>query len=469
MGWTQLLSKDRVKSRKSKVQSPKTVGAVVLLACLIVQSLATGVGAQSNAAAPATAPKQSLYDVDASGGDVRFVLEALARQSGVNIVISPDVAGTITAHLKQMPLDSLLDNLAAVHGFEWAKNDATYVVSAKDKTPKPEIVAPPPMPEQESLIWRCRHIKANDLVTLLTGMFPNCKAAVGPSSVSPVLQDPLSGASAATGAAAASSSGSSSSTTKTDDTASTIVLYGEAKDIAKAKALLEKLDIARPQIAIEVSITEIGSNLNKELGINWSWNDITLKETAASGIRFGSFAKEAMTFTGTLSALTTSGNAHLLAQPNISVIDGGYADILIGDRILFPKLVGYTQFGTPIYDKDEERVGIYLQIAPRVTEDDEILLTLYPQVSLVTSYLKTQAGDYPQISTREARTTVSVKSGATLAIGGLIKDEEIKSAEKIPLLGDLPIIGQFFRHNKNTKNRTEIVIFLTPKIVQPGQ
>ena len=86
-------------------------------------------------------------------------------------------------------------------------------------------------------------------------------------------------------------------------------------------------------------------------------------------------------------------------------------------------------------------------------------------MSLVTSYLKMKAVDYPQISTREARTTFSVKSGATLAIGGLIKDEEIKSADKIPLLGDLPIIGQFFRHNKNSKLRTEIVIFLTPKII----
>jgi type II secretory pathway component GspD/PulD (secretin) len=442
-----------------------------LAACLLIALLtSTCASAQAKAAAPAAGPaKQGLYDVDASGGDVRYVLEALARQSGVNIVIGPDVAGTITAHLKQMPLDGLLDNLAAVHGFDWAKKDATYVVSAKDKTAKPEIVAPPPMPEQESLIWRCRHIKANDLVTLLTGMYPGCKIAVGPSSVSPILQAPMSGAGAATGGGATSSSGSSSSTKSDDDTASTVVLYGEAKDIAKAKALLEKLDIARPQIAIEVAITEIGSNLSKELGVNWSWNDITLAENATSGIRFGSFIKQPMTFTGTLAALTTSGNAHLLAQPNISVIDGGYADILIGDRILFPKLVGYTQFGTPIYDKDEERVGIYLQIAPRVTEDDEIVLTLYPQVSLVTSYLKTQAGNYPQISTREARTTVSVKSGSTLAIGGLIKDEEIKSAEKIPLLGDLPIIGQFFRHNKNSKSRTEIVIFLTPKIVQPGK
>ncbi|MGI6294840.1 MAG: type II secretion system protein GspD [Armatimonadota bacterium] len=408
-----------------------------------------------------------LYDVDASGGDIRYVLEALAKQSEANIVIGPDVTGTITAHLKQMSLDTLLNNLAGVHGFEWKKQDSTYVISMPDKTPKTEIVAPPPAPVYESLVWKCRHVKANDLVTLLNDMFPDCKIAAGPSVVTPVLQAPLSSASEATGASSTSST-TSTSPTQGSDSATTVVIYGQAADIARAKTLLGDLDKPGAQIAIEVSITEIGSNQSKDLGINWSWNEIVLTEGAASGIRFGRFTKEPNTITGALAALAANGNANLLAQPNISVIDGGYADILIGDRILFPKLVGYTQFGTPMYDKEEERVGIYLQIAPRVTEDDEIVLTLYPQVSLVTSYLKTQAGDYPQISTREARTTVAVKSGETLAIGGLIKDEEIKNAEKIPLLGDLPIIGGFFRHSKQSMIRTEIVIFLTPKIIAPG-
>ena len=449
-----LLSKDRTRSYLLSV-----IGVILLLALGAFAAETNVVASGSN---------QGLYSVDASGTDVRNVLEALARQSGANVIISPDVAGTITAHLKQMPIESLMDFLATAHGFDWTKKGDTFVVSAKDKTAKPEVAAPPPAPEYDTLIWRCRHVKANELVTLLTGLFPDCKIAAGPSGVSPVLQDALSGASEATGASTTSSAGSASSSTSSDDKSPGIVMYGQAKDIARAKDLLQKLDVPRPQIAIEVAVTEISSSLNKELGINWSWNDVTLKETGADGIKFGNLAKQPMTFTGTLAALTTDGSAHLLAQPNISVIDGGYADILIGDRILFPKLVGYTQFGTPMYDKEEVRVGIYLQIAPKVTEDDEVVLTLYPQVSLVTSYLKTQAGDYPQISTREARTTVSVKSGATLAIGGLIRDNEIKNAQKIPLLGDLPIIGQFFRHNKTTKDRSEIVIFLTPKIIPTG-
>lgn len=456
------------------------VWAVWLVLMLSAGLCASATGAPARKSSPAGA---GLYDVEASGTDVRFVLEALARQSGMNLVISPDVTGTISAHLRQMPLEDILNSLSAAHGFAWRKDGSAYIVSAKESgdvvTGEPvihEVPPPPPVPEYDMLVWRCKHVKASDLITLLTTMFPSCKTVSGPSKVLPKLQEPMSSASNAlggNGAGSSSTSGSGSTSTGSngsgsqgsDDGVQMVVLYGEAKELAKAKAAIEKVDVSRPQLAIEVAVTEISGNNNKDLGVTWSWNDVEITENAASGIAFGKFSKGAMTFTGTIAALAENGSAKLLAQPNIHVVDGGFADILIGDRILFPKLVGYTQFGTPIYDKEEERVGIYLQIAPRITEDDEVLLTLYPQVSLVTGYLKTQAGNYPQISTREARTTVSVKAGKTLAIGGLIRDNDIRTGSKIPLLGDLPIIGQLFRHNKTTKERTEIVIFLTPKII----
>ena len=415
-----------------------------------------------------------LYDIDATRTDIRYVLEALARQSGANIVVSPDITGEVTAHLKQMPLDAILDHLSKVSGFGWAQNGDAYLVASKEKlTPpqpaetKQEVQAPPP--QQDVLIWRCRHIKASDLARVITSIFPNFKAVAGPAPSSPVLDESsqssttISSGSSDTSTGSASQSNSNSGNT---DQATTVVLYGNSDELAKAKALLEKLDVRRQQISIDVSIAEISSTHNKELGINWSWNDIVLKEAQPeSGIHFGKLTRDASTFTGTLSALIENGGGNLLAQPNISVLDGQNAEILIGDKILFPKLTGYSQVGTPIYDKEEERVGINLQIAPRIADDDEIILTLYPQVSLVTSYLKTQAGDYPQISTREARTTVSVKNGATLAIGGLLKNNDVVNASKIPLLGDLPIIGQFFRHSKTTKEKTEIIILLTPKII----
>lgn len=478
MGGTLLLQRDHVHSiaegRRQKAESLKGawLAATLLLLLLPVIGLAqsqTALAPPASGEAPADSVTSRLYDVDASGGDIRFVLEALARRSGANILVSPEVTGEVSAHLKQMPLDSILEYLAQVQGFGWKRDGDTYLVAAKQafEEPAPPPPAPAPLPEPQTVIWRCRHIKAADLVKVVTAIFPDFKAVRGPGASSPQLQagqqNAMGGQSASSGSSGSDSSGDSS-----DDTATTVVLYGPPDQVAKVKALLEQVDTPRPQVAIDVAITEISNTGGRELGINWSWSDLVLEESDPTngGIRFGKFSKQGMTFTGAVSAMIEDGSAKLLAQPNISVLDNAYAEILIGDRILFPKLAGYTENGTPLYDKAEERVGIYLQIAPRVTDDGQIIMTLYPQVSLVTGFLKTQAGDYPQISTREAKTTVSVADGTTLAIGGLLRDDEIRQASKIPLLGSLPIIGGLFRHTKTTTERTEIVIFLTPKILK---
>lgn len=406
-----------------------------------------------------TTSETGLYDLIANGTDLRLVLEALARRSGLNIVLSPDLKGEVRAHLKDMTVDSILEYLSSAHGFKYEKSGNTYLVASKENlsdSNKAEIQ----QTSNEVLVWECRHMNPADLVAAVKNLFPNVKVTEGPNAISPEL-DVL------TGAVQATTGGTTGASVRSTDrrTATKIVLVGSATDIHSAKDVLQRLDVPRAQVEIQVAITEINSSMTNQLGIEWSWTDLIFKETADTGIGFGKFNKEGITITAVLSALLKEGAGNLLAQPKVSVLDCETAEILIGERILYPKLVGYNQVGAPIYDKGEERVGIYLQIAPKVAGDGEIILTLYPQVSLVTGFLKTVAGDYPQISTREARTTVSVKSGETLAIGGLLRDNEIITGSKVPFLGDLPIIGHLFKNRKKAKERTEIVILLSPRIV----
>lgn len=404
-----------------------------------------------------------LFDIDATATDIKFVLEALARRSGANIVVSPDISGDISAHVKQQSVDSILDLLSAVQGFAWKKSGDTYLVSTKEKLAVKPAADEAVPPEPKTAVWNCRHARPADLVMMVGKLYPNVKVAEGPTRSQPK----LGAAPTSSGASLASSQTSGSSTSSTDaGDSGSLVIIGTPDDLTKVQALLGLLDAPSMQVSIDVAITEISSGSAKNLGIDWSWSDMTIKEGNSGDIGFGKFAKSGMTFTGAINALIQTNGAKLLAQPNILVIDGANAEILIGDRILFPKLVGYNQVGAPIYDKDEERVGIYLQLAVKVLDDGQIIMTLYPQVSLVTKYLTTSAGSYPQISTREARTTVSVKDGSTLAIGGLIQDNDITEGTSVPLLGKLPIIGQLFRRNKTTKDHSELVIFLTPKIVK---
>lgn len=410
-----------------------------------------------------------LYDIDVSGADVRFVLEALARRSGANIVVSPDIEGQVNAHLKQMSVDAILDYLSTVQGFKWRRSDGTYLVASKERLDKPApFVEPSPPVALEILVWECRYIRPSDLTAMIEKLFPTLKIAEGPNSVTPMLTGTQTSLSSSDSGAASTGSSYSSSTSANNRSA--VILIGDPSEIAKARQVLTKLDVRRPQVFIEVMITEIKSSFNKSVGIEWSWNDMVLSEsTPRSGVTFGKFTKQGMTITGAVSALIENGDARLLAQPNIAVLDGECANILIGDKILYPRLDKKDIYGNATYEITELPIGISLQIAPKVTSNDEMVLTLYPQVSLITKYLKFLGGEYPQISTREARTTVSVRNGTTLAIGGLMRDEDVKNASKVPFLGDLPLFGQLFRHMKTTKDRTEIVIFITPKIMDEGK
>ncbi len=474
------LSLRTAQSGKRSAESPEwradgviRLGIMVLALMLVLTAgglrFAQGAGSTEDTPSAASPVKAGggadLYDIDASGLDIRMVLEALARRSGANIVVSPDITGEINAHLKQMSVDSILEHLSAVQGFKYQKDGSTYLIGSKEKPAPEQAAAPkPPPPQQEVLVWECHHMKPDQVAATVEKVFPAVKIAEAPGSVTPELPAASGGLGEGGGVAASSAGSSSANASKSNSTR--VVLIGEASEIAKVKSMLAQLDVPREQVEIQVAITEISSNASRDVGIQWSWSDIAIKEAADTGIGFGKFNKEGMSITGALSALLQDGKGKLLAQPKLSVLDNESAQILIGDRILYPKLIGYNQIGTPLYDKAEEKVGIYLQIAPKVAGNGEIIMTLYPQVSLVTGFLKTQAGDYPQISTREARTTVSVKSGETLAIGGLLRENDLINSAKFPILGDIPIIGHLFRHTKKTKERTEIVILLSPKIAE---
>ncbi|MFI5386115.1 MAG: type II secretion system protein GspD, partial [Fimbriimonadales bacterium] len=124
-----------------------------------------------------------------------------------------------------------------------------------------------------------------------------------------------------------------------------------------------------------------------------------------------------------------------------------------------------SQNNAPIFSKEEERVGIYLQVSASVGLDGTITLSLYPQVSTITGYLNVNGASYPQISTREAQTTLMVHSGETIVMGGLYSDEEISTIDKVPFLSQIPILGEIFKHRKVTKTKSQVIITVTPKLI----
>lgn len=426
-----------------------------------------------------------LYDLQAVNTEISDVLNALSLQSGANIVVGSGVTGKITVQLKQVSFNDALEYIVRMHGFEYIEKGSTYLVAKPDAKKNLNAMF---AEEEPSVTETCNvnYLSAQKLQEMLTKVYPGLTVTIGPDTLTPFLNQSSSGSSSSyssssssSGQSTTNSTGSSSSNDTYRTSAScTLILQGTEKSVQAAIKLVKQLDKPRPQVRIEVMVLDLNENASKELGVKWTWNQSNMSEEKAATesstsadqssnptIHFGAFYRSPFNLTATITAMVGSGSARILAKPNLSILDSEKGFVLIGDRLLYPKLISYAENGTPIYDKEEVEVGIRLQVVPRISDDGLITLNIYPQVSTVTGLLKTSGGDYPQISTRETQTTVRVRNGEQIAIGGLFKEEELLSMSKIPLLGDLPILGNFFKSRTSKKVKSEVVIILTPQIL----
>ena len=253
--------------------------------------------------------------------------------------------------------------------------------------------------------------------------------------------------------------------------------------------VIDLLEMEHPsQIRLEAQIIEINSDYTKNLGIQyWSQtpgsssnsgsssnnpnNDITVGtaglfyggEDFSSNRKHGGWlGSHIANVNVTLQALINEGKARILSRPSITTMSGKTANILIGGRIPIP-----VSDGNGNVSIDWHEYGVKLNIEPVVDSEDKITSKVHAEVSTLdySHGVKIDSFSVPGIATREAESEVNVRSGMTMAIGGLINSEDAKIVSKIPLLGDLPIIGRFFRHTSNTRDKRELIILITPTLV----
>lgn len=253
--------------------------------------------------------------------------------------------------------------------------------------------------------------------------------------------------------------------------------------------VIDLLEMEHPsQIRLEAQIIEINSDYTKNLGIQyWSQtpgsnsssggstgnpnNDITVgtaglfyggEDFSSSRKHGGWLGSHIANVNVTLQALINEGKARILSRPSITTMSGKAANILIGGRIPIP-----VSDGNGNVSIDWHEYGVKLNIEPVVDSEDKITSKVHAEVSTLdySHGVKIDSFSVPGIATREAESEVNVRSGMTMAIGGLINSEDAKIVSKIPLLGDLPIIGRFFRHTSNTRDKRELIILITPTLV----
>lgn len=251
-----------------------------------------------------------------------------------------------------------------------------------------------------------------------------------------------------------------------------IVLYGSPEQVAQYKAFIAAVDVPAPSVMLECEVIELNENSAKNLGIDYTNGNGGIATGSASlgPLNTGSGFVGAPNLTAQLQAqlfLTIQhGGGRILATPRVLAVNGQSAQILSGDALPILSTIIYP--GSTVTTQQNVNyvaVGINMQIQPRIDTDGYVTSHIFAEVSSVTQYIQTTQGQVPQISLRQVSTEATVKDGESFVVGGLLKDEEIQSLSKIPGLGDLPLIGGFFRVRHDTTERTNLYIFITPRIL----
>ncbi|GAC1396062.1 MAG: hypothetical protein NVSMB59_14780 [Vulcanimicrobiaceae bacterium] len=255
-----------------------------------------------------------------------------------------------------------------------------------------------------------------------------------------------------------------------------LILSGTAESIRAARALIERLDVDQQLVVLDTQVLEIDQTSASDLGISLATPLIstTFSEIVPAGAAAGSTARllspgalerTPLSLGFQLGLLIQRGNARVLADPRITTISGRTATIRAGDTIAIITTTGGGVGTVPTTQLQTFQTGVTLDITPIVNPSGSVTVALHPIVNSETGILN----GIPQIATRDTQTTVSLLPDQTLVIGGLIQDTQTQTDTKVPVLGDLPLIGSFFHEKTKNRVRNELVITVTPHVVRPGE
>ncbi|GAB2902324.1 type II secretion system secretin GspD [Microbulbifer echini] len=271
-----------------------------------------------------------------------------------------------------------------------------------------------------------------------------------------------------------------------------LVLTAPPALLETMKGVIARLDVRRAQVLIEAVIVEVKEDTKNNLGISWiagadesivaGWNNLPATD-ADGNINPFSLPLDSVSKLNTLSlgyfsgtdlrvavnALATAGNTNILSTPTIMALDNEEAEILVGQNVPFitgEQLLSGSN-GDPFTTIQREDIGTTLKVTPRVNNNNSVTLEIEQKVEDLLSAAADEAVGASDIITskREIRTKVLIDDGAILVLGGLIEDKVTDSVQKVPLLGDIPGIGRLFRNNTKNVTKTNLMVFLKPKIL----
>ncbi len=444
--------------------------------------------------------------------EVRSVLQVIADFTGLNIVASDTVTGNLTLRLKDVPWDQALDLIMQTRGLDKRQNGNVIWIAPKDELltkEKLEFEAKSAVADLEPLVTeyiQLNYMRADEAQTMLYGFAAGAfLASAGNNSVNCSAQaQGLGGAAAAQASQTGEGKDDQKVLTKRGRATyelktNTLIITDTVRKIQEVRELLARLDVPARQVMIEARVVIADSNWSRELGVrlgtrlfkNTGRDTIgvggTLNESAAIAAGgsptvtpqvdlgvFNSVGQIAMSLLNPangnllsleLSALEADNRGKILSNPRVMTTNQKPAVILNGTQIPFIT-PGTANSPATVTFKD---AFLCLLVDPQILNNDSLIMTVEVQKDAVdTSSTAVGVGaniTAPAIATRRIKTQVRVNNGETLVLGGIFDQTELNNIDKVPFLGDVPFLGNLFKRTSKQDRKTELIIFLTPRIL----
>lgn len=400
-------------------------------------------------------PAPQTVDLQFSGIDIQVVLSALASAVGVNLVMSADVSGTIDVQLSGVDWETALNTIVGAHGFRYYWNDNVLVVLAGDEN------------ATEGLEYRVVNLRYAD---------PGAVKSALANVLSPSGRiDVFGTADGAPGAATRPRP--------------VLILREASHRMPGLLRLIDSLDV--PVAQFEISVQFVETDVDERSAAGFSWPTRIDASVLDPGVASGSSTSGSVRVPpaaeypipdgkiwrfGTLSVdqlaafaefMRRNGSARLLSDPRVTVLENQQAVMQVLTTIPVQTLNRFTEGAIiqDIVDFQELDVGITLTVVPRLNENGQITLEVEPVVEEITGFTGPPDNQRPITAKRTVKTSVRVNDGETLVLGGLVKENKFTTKNRVFLLGDIPLLGGLFTHTSVETEKSDLLIFITPRLL----
>lgn len=377
--------------------------------------------------------------------EIRAVLQVLADYAGVNLVASDEVQGNVTLRLEDVPWDQAFDLVLRSKGLARRQEGNVLLIAPASALTARSVegaVAPIDMQEQPMRreLLRIHHAKAADLSELLLASLSEDGVFTGRGSLG------------------------------VDERTNTLVVHQPVNRLAEIRRLITQLDVPVRQVAIEARIVEANVDYQKALGVRWGSDlygadprpgkdlfvDLGVEQGGGSlgvGLLRGGVLLDLE-----LSAMEKSGEGEIISQPKVMTADKETARILKGTEV--PYQQSNKNGATTVSFRE---ASLSLEVTPQITPDDSVIMTV--RVTKDEPDYINALNDVPPIRKNEVNAKVRVENGQTIVIGGVYSTAQNNVVDKVPFLGDLPYVGRLFRRDVLQEKKSELLVFLTPRIM----